>query len=180
MRPQNAWPSLAERGYFTRQDFIFDAENDHYTCPAGAKLTRGAERLDRKDDIDHLPDLHGWRPRRWSAKWSRMTEHRKARNYIKTNSSLQSSPMAEEIDKRKGDADGHQAADQHYEHPHPARTLASRVRGYDLRAVHVIVMRRRLDVIQLNRVVAIGLDFHGLAPFLTRTAAQSAAVSLPT
>jgi hypothetical protein len=47
------WSSLAERGYFTRQDFIFDAENDRYTCPAGAKLTRGAERSDRKDDIDH-------------------------------------------------------------------------------------------------------------------------------
>ena len=39
-------------GFFTRQDFVFDAENDHYTCPAGEKLTRGAVRSDRKDDID--------------------------------------------------------------------------------------------------------------------------------
>jgi transposase len=55
--PKTLWPSLAGRGYFTRQDFIFDAENDHYTCPAGARLTRGAERSDRKDDIDHYRHL---------------------------------------------------------------------------------------------------------------------------
>jgi transposase len=55
--PKTLWPSLAERGFFTRQDFVFDAESDHYTCPAGAKLTRGAERSDRKDDIDHYRHL---------------------------------------------------------------------------------------------------------------------------
>ena len=43
--------------FFTRQDFIFDAEKDHYTCPAGAKLTRGTARSDRKDDIDHYRHL---------------------------------------------------------------------------------------------------------------------------
>ena len=53
--PKTLWPG--ERGLFTRQDFIFDAENDHYTCPAGAKLTKGAARSDRKDDIDHYRHL---------------------------------------------------------------------------------------------------------------------------
>ena len=53
--PKTVWPG--ERGLFTRQDFIYDAENDHYTCPAGAKLTRGAVRSDRKDDIDHYRHL---------------------------------------------------------------------------------------------------------------------------
>src|SRR5271169_990127 len=55
--PKTLWPSHAERGFFTRQNFIFDAENDHYTCPAGAKLTRGTARSDRKDDIDHYRHL---------------------------------------------------------------------------------------------------------------------------
>ncbi len=36
------------RGFFIRQDFIFDAEKDHYTCPAGTNLTRGPARSDRK------------------------------------------------------------------------------------------------------------------------------------
>jgi hypothetical protein len=42
---------------FTRQDFVFDAENDSYTCPAGEKLTRVAVRSDRKDDIDSYRHL---------------------------------------------------------------------------------------------------------------------------
>jgi len=48
--PKTVWPS--ERGLFTRQDFVFDAQNDCYICPAGEKLTKGAARSDRKDDID--------------------------------------------------------------------------------------------------------------------------------
>jgi transposase len=48
--PKTLWPS--EQGLFTRQDFIFDAENDCYTCPAGETLTKGAVRSDRQDDID--------------------------------------------------------------------------------------------------------------------------------
>jgi transposase len=55
--PKTLWPSAAERGLFTRQDFVFDPEQDHYTCPAGARLTRGAARSDRKDDIDHYRHL---------------------------------------------------------------------------------------------------------------------------
>ena len=55
--PKTLWPSISERGFFTRQDFTFDAEKDHYTCPAGAKLTRGTARSDRKGDIDHYRHL---------------------------------------------------------------------------------------------------------------------------
>src|ERR1022692_248903 len=53
--PKTVWPG--ERGFFTRQDFIYDAENDHYTCPAGQTLTKGIVRADRKDDIDHYRHL---------------------------------------------------------------------------------------------------------------------------
>ena len=53
--PKTVWPH--ERGLFTRQDFIYDAENDLYTCPAGQKLTKGLARSDRRDDIDHYRHL---------------------------------------------------------------------------------------------------------------------------
>lgn len=53
--PKTLWPD--GRGFFTRQDFIYDAEHDHYICPAGAKLTKGAVRSDRKDEIDHYRHL---------------------------------------------------------------------------------------------------------------------------
>ena len=32
VRPKKLWPGLAERSFFTRQDFILDAGRDHYTC----------------------------------------------------------------------------------------------------------------------------------------------------
>ena len=38
--PKTLTSSGAKRGFFTRQDFIYNAEHDHYTCPAGAKLTK--------------------------------------------------------------------------------------------------------------------------------------------
>ena len=49
--------TAAQRGFFTRHHFIYDAQNDHYTCPAGQKLTKGLGRSDRKDDIDHYRHL---------------------------------------------------------------------------------------------------------------------------
>src|SRR5262245_51547925 len=49
--------SSAKRGLFTRQDFVYDAEKDHYTCPAGEHLTRGHVRSDRRGDIDHYRHL---------------------------------------------------------------------------------------------------------------------------
>src|SRR3979411_1617069 len=45
-------PRGSERGFFTRQDFIYDAEHDHYTCPAGAELTKAKRRADHPEDFD--------------------------------------------------------------------------------------------------------------------------------
>jgi BMFP domain-containing protein YqiC len=50
--PKTLTSSSAKRGLFTRQDFVYDAEKDHYTCPAGEHLTRGLVRSDRRGDID--------------------------------------------------------------------------------------------------------------------------------
>jgi hypothetical protein len=36
--PKVLTSSGTKRGLFARQDFIYDAEHDHYICPAGAKL----------------------------------------------------------------------------------------------------------------------------------------------
>jgi Transposase DDE domain len=46
-----------KRGLFTVRDFIYDPENDHYTCPAGERLTKGKARSDRRDNIDHYRNL---------------------------------------------------------------------------------------------------------------------------
>ena len=55
--PKTDTSSAAKRGFFTRQDFIYDAEHDHYTCPAGQKLTRSRRRPNRKDDLDEYRHL---------------------------------------------------------------------------------------------------------------------------
>ena len=47
----------ARFGLFTRGDFVYDAAADHYTCPAGAQLTKGAPRSDHHGDIDHYRNL---------------------------------------------------------------------------------------------------------------------------
>src|ERR687894_592718 len=47
----------AKRGLFTGQDFVYDAEHDHYTCPAGQHLTKGKVRSDWQDTIDHYRNL---------------------------------------------------------------------------------------------------------------------------
>ena len=39
--PKTLTSSGTKRGFFTRQDFIYDAEQDHYTCPAGAETDQG-------------------------------------------------------------------------------------------------------------------------------------------
>src|SRR6184192_68017 len=49
--------SGAKRGFFTRQDFIYNAEHDHYTCPAGAKLTKAKRRADHTEDFDFYRHL---------------------------------------------------------------------------------------------------------------------------
>ena len=50
--PKTLTSSVTKRGFFTRQDFIYDAEHDHYTCPAGAKLTKAERRTDHSEDAD--------------------------------------------------------------------------------------------------------------------------------
>jgi transposase len=47
----------ARLGLFTRGDFVYDAAADHYTCPAGAHLTKGVVRSDHRGDIDHYRNL---------------------------------------------------------------------------------------------------------------------------
>ncbi|MBG0808152.1 IS1182 family transposase [Methylosinus sp. H3A] len=44
-------------GFFTIRDFIYDADNDNYICPAGERLTKGKARSDRQDNIDHYRNL---------------------------------------------------------------------------------------------------------------------------
>ena len=41
-----------KRGFFIKQDFIYDAQNNVYICPAGQTLTKGAHRSDRQSDIN--------------------------------------------------------------------------------------------------------------------------------
>ena len=55
--PKTQTSGNAKRGLFTVQDFIYDAENDRYTCPAGEFLTKGKMRSDRRDDMDHYRNL---------------------------------------------------------------------------------------------------------------------------
>ena len=55
--PKTLTSGNAKRGLFTGQDFIYDAEIDRYTCPAGKYLTKGKVRSDRRDNIDHYRNL---------------------------------------------------------------------------------------------------------------------------
>jgi transposase len=55
--PKTLTSSGAKRGFFTRQDFIYDAGHDHYTWPAGAKLTKARRRADHTEDFDFYRHL---------------------------------------------------------------------------------------------------------------------------
>jgi transposase len=55
--PKPLTSSGTKRGLFTRQDFIYDAEHDHYTCPAGSKLTKIHRRVDHTEDFDRYRHL---------------------------------------------------------------------------------------------------------------------------
>src|SRR6201984_1641475 len=55
--PKTLTSSGTKRGFFTRQDFIYDAAHDHYTCPAGAKLTKTKRRADHNEDLDFYRHL---------------------------------------------------------------------------------------------------------------------------
>src|SRR5207302_9628398 len=55
--PKTLTSTGANRGFFTRQDFIYNAEQDHYTCPAGEKLTKIHRRVDHTEDFDRYRHL---------------------------------------------------------------------------------------------------------------------------
>jgi hypothetical protein len=55
--PKTQTSGNAKRGLFTVADFVFEPENDRYTCPAGKYLTKGKVRSDRRDNIDHYRNL---------------------------------------------------------------------------------------------------------------------------
>jgi transposase len=55
--PKTQTSANVKRGLFTGNDFIYDAEKDRYTCPAGEHLTRGMARSDRRGNIDHYRNL---------------------------------------------------------------------------------------------------------------------------
>lgn len=55
--PKTQTSNNPNRGLFSGADFIYDAEHDHYTCPAGQHLTKGKVRSDRRDDVDHYRNL---------------------------------------------------------------------------------------------------------------------------
>jgi hypothetical protein len=50
--PKPLTSSGLKRGFFIKQDFIYDAQNDVYICPAGQSLTKGPHRSDRQSDIN--------------------------------------------------------------------------------------------------------------------------------
>ena len=56
-RAQGPDVKRTKRGLFARQDFIYDAEHDHYTCPAGAKLTKIHRRADHTEDFGRYRHL---------------------------------------------------------------------------------------------------------------------------
>ena len=55
--PKTDTSGATKRGFFTRQDFTYDAEKDHYTCPAGQHLTKSRRRATRQDDMDEYRHL---------------------------------------------------------------------------------------------------------------------------
>ena len=56
--PKTQTSNNPNRGLFSGDDFIYDPENDHYTCPAGEILTKAAVGRHRKhDDFDRYRNL---------------------------------------------------------------------------------------------------------------------------
>jgi transposase len=55
--PKTETSSGTKRGFFTRADFIYDPAQDHYTCPAGANLTKATRRADHAEDFDFYRHL---------------------------------------------------------------------------------------------------------------------------
>lgn len=55
--PRTDTSGKAQRGLFTKADFVHDADHDRYTCPAGEYLTKARPRSDHHGDIDHYRNL---------------------------------------------------------------------------------------------------------------------------
>ena len=55
--PKTLTSNNPNRGLFSRHDFVYDAQNDYYTCPAGEILTKGAVRSDRRHGVDKYRNL---------------------------------------------------------------------------------------------------------------------------
>ncbi|MGA7325603.1 MAG: IS1182 family transposase [Rhodomicrobium sp.] len=55
--PKTQTSNNPNRGLFSGEDFIYDAKNDHYTCPAGEVLTKAAVGAHRKHDFDRYRNL---------------------------------------------------------------------------------------------------------------------------
>ena len=55
--PKPLTSSGTKRGLFTKQDFFYNAKHDHYICPAGQKLTKGARRSDRDGNVNFYRNL---------------------------------------------------------------------------------------------------------------------------
>lgn len=51
--PRTDTSGKAQRGLFTKADFVYDADHDRYTCPAGEYLAKARPRSDHHGDIDH-------------------------------------------------------------------------------------------------------------------------------
>jgi transposase len=55
--PRTDTSGKAQRGLFTKADFMYDADHDRYTCPAGEHLTKANARSDHHGDIDNYRNL---------------------------------------------------------------------------------------------------------------------------
>jgi len=59
--PGTLTSSGAKRGFFTRQDFIYNAEHDHYTLPGGRETRRGQPPGGSTEEVDFC---RPWGPHR--------------------------------------------------------------------------------------------------------------------
>jgi transposase len=55
--PRTDTSGKAQRGLFTKADFVYDADHDRYTCPAGEHLTKARARSDHYGDVDNYRNL---------------------------------------------------------------------------------------------------------------------------
>ena len=57
--PNTLTSGNVKRGLFTVPDFVYDAENDRYTCPVGKHLTKGKLTIGPAGQHRPLPQSHG-------------------------------------------------------------------------------------------------------------------------